>query len=180
MKVIVLLILAFALASSDDSDLSPYAGEEQRFIKSLSPEEIESLKAGAGMGFAKLAELNGYPGPKHVLELADRLELSPTQLAETKALFEEMRIKAVALGEELLEAEMALDRDFETGAITSGSLESALREIGRIRAQLRYVHLEAHLRQKRLLTTDQIAKYGEIRGYRLAGHHHEGHQKSHD
>jgi hypothetical protein len=80
MKVIVLLISAFALASSDDSDLSPYAGEEQRVIKSLSPEEIESLKAGAGMGFAKLAELNGFPGPKHVLELAGRLELSPTQL----------------------------------------------------------------------------------------------------
>jgi len=178
MKIIVLLISALVLAASHAFGLSPYAGEELRLIKSLSPEEIESLRAGEGMGFAKLAELNGFPGPKHVLELAGRLALSPTQLAKTEALFEEMQTMAVALGEELLEAEMGLDHDFSKGAITPGSLESALTEIARIRAQLRYVHLAAHLRQKRLLSTDQIAKYAEFRGYRLAEHDHEGHPKS--
>jgi len=175
MKVIVVLISVFVLVSSHASGLSPYAGEELRLIKSLSPEEIESLRAGEGMGFAKLAELNGFPGPKHVLELAGRLELSPTQLAKTEALFGEMQTNAVALGEELLEAEMGLDHDFEKGAISPGSLEIALTEIAGIRAQLRYVHLEAHLRQKRLLNADQIEKYGEFRGYRLAEHDHEGH-----
>jgi len=179
MKVIVLLISAFVLAPTHASELSPYSGEELRFIKSLSPKEIESLRAGEGMGFAKLAELNRYPGPKHVLELADRLELSPSQLNKSEALFEDMRSKAVALGEELLEAEKGLDYDFEKGAITAGSLKSALTVSGRIRTQLRYVHLEAQLRQKHLLTTEQIAKYGEIRGYRHAEHDHQGHPKSH-
>ena len=91
-----------------------------------------------------------------------------------------MRFSAVVLGEELLEAEMALDQDFSRGAITPESLESALWSIGRTRAQLRYVHLEAHLRQQRLLTTEQIAKYDETRGYRGAAHDHLEHPKSHN
>jgi Spy/CpxP family protein refolding chaperone len=177
---ILVFILALTSGISLATDQSPYAGEEVRSIKSLSTEEVESLRSGGGMGFAKLAELNSYPGPRHVLELADDLNLTPSQLAKTEALFEEMRLNAIALGEELLEAETSLDRDFERGAINPASLEQALFDIGRIRAKLRYVHLEAHLRQKRLLTTDQVAKYDEIRGYRGAAHGQVGHPNSHN
>ena len=132
------------------------------------------------MGFAKLAELNHYPGPKHVLELANDLDLTPSQVSETEALFEEMRTSAVVLGEDLLAAEMELDQDFSRGTISAESLESALWSIGRIRAQLRYVHLEAHLRQRRLLTTEQIAKYDETRGYKGVAHDHLEHPKGHN
>ena len=104
MRIIVLPVLALISGISLANEQSPYAGEELRPLKSFSSQEIESLRSGQGMGFAKLAELNHYPGPKHVLELADDLELTPFQVAETEALFEEMRINAVALGEELLEA----------------------------------------------------------------------------
>ena len=180
MRKIALPVLALLSGISLATDQSPYAGEELRSLKSLSTQEIESLKSGRGMGFAKLAELNHYPGPKHVLDLADDLDLTPFQVAETKALFEEMLLNAVEFGGKLLKAEMDLDRDFERGAITPGSLESALLQIGRIRAQLRYVHLEAHLRQQRLLTAEQIAKYDEIRGYRGAAHDHMEHAKTHD
>lgn len=55
---------------------SPYAGEEAREIKALSPSDIDGLIAGRGMGYAMAAELNGYPGPAHVLELAEQLELT--------------------------------------------------------------------------------------------------------
>lgn len=180
MKLIASLILALMFGLSLADDESPYAGQELRSIKSLSAEEIESLKSGGGMGFAILAELNHYPGPKHVLELADAIDLTPSQLVETEALFEEMRLNAVSLGEELLEAEMGLDQDFEGAEISPESLESALFEIGRIRAQLRYVHLEAHLRQQRLLTAEQIAKYDEVRGYRGAAHDQGGHPNNHN
>lgn len=180
MKMIIFAVLTLIMSVSLTADQSPYEGEELRPIKSLSSQEIESLKSGQGMGFAKLAELNHYPGPKHVLELADDLELTLSQAAETKALFEEMRISAVALGEELVEAEMALDRDFARGTISAEILESALLHIGGIRTQLRYVHLEAHLGQQSLLTAEQIAKYDEIRGYLGTAHEHQGHSKSHD
>ena len=180
MRKEILLILALSLGLSLASAQSPYAGEELRSYKSLSPTEVESLRTGQGMGFAKLAELNHYPGPRHVLELRDKLGLSPSQVAETEALFENMHVSAVALGEELIDAEMRLDLEFQQGSISPESLQSALLAIGRLRARLRYVHLEAHLRQRSLLTAEQIARYDELRGYRGATHDHDGHPKSHN
>ena len=144
---------------------SPYAGQEHRAIKSLSEKEVNALRNGAGMGFAKLAELNHFPGPKHVLAVADQLELGESVVAESRSLYDDMHSRAVALGEQLIAAEEDLDRRFSAASIDEFALDEALREIGRIRAELRYVHLEAHLRQRRLLSDEQVAKYDEIRGY---------------
>ena len=47
-----------------------HAGEQQREIKALSGQDIQAYENGQGHGFAKAAELNGYPGPMHTLELA--------------------------------------------------------------------------------------------------------------
>ena len=154
------------------SDLSPYVGQEFRSIKSLSEQEIASLRRGDGMGFAKLAELNHYPGPRHILDIAAGLELSPPQLNATESLFAEMQQKASVIGQQLLAAETRLDQAFAQGSIDSNSLEESLLTIGGLRARLRYVHLEAHLRQKQLLTHEQIRLYDAIRGYRGAYHDH--------
>lgn len=169
---LVFVIIPFTVFASGQS---PYAGEEQRSIKSLSAREVASLRNGDGMGFAKLAELNHFPGPKHVLELAVELGLSSSQLAATEALFKKMRHDAIALGEELILAEMRLDQDFEEASIDPQKLKEALLEIGRIRAQLRYVHLESHLHQKQLLSPGQRQKYDTLRGYKGTNHGHQGH-----
>ena len=58
---------------------SPYASLVDREIKALSAEQLANLREGRGMGLSLPAELNGYPGPKHVLELADGLGLTPAQ-----------------------------------------------------------------------------------------------------
>src|SRR5687767_11125254 len=58
------------IAESADS---PYVGQEDRAIKALDAKDVDGLLAGSGMGYAKAAELNGYPGPMHVLELAEKL-----------------------------------------------------------------------------------------------------------
>jgi len=176
-KLFLLFFIMMPLATLA-SEQAPYTGQEQRAIKSLSAKEVQSLQNGGGMGFAKLAELNHFPGPKHVLDSSNELELSPSQLAATEALYEEMRRNAVVLGEELLLAESRLDQGFEAGTIRSESLRSALLEIGTIRAKLRYVHLEAHLRQKQLLTAEQIRKYDELRGYHGAMHNHSRHSNT--
>ena len=168
---ILIRLSAVTLAIALGSDIalaekrSPYAGEEARSIKSLSANEIRSLRAGAGMGFAKLAELNHYPGPKHVLAIADDLELSMAQRESTESLYNEMRQAAIKLGERLIEAETRLDNMFRDASITEDLLERALLEIGELRARLRYVHLETHLRQRRILTGEQVEKYDAIRGY---------------
>lgn len=178
MRRIVLLGLVLLAGVSFAAEESTYAGQELRSIKSLSPQEVDSLRAGHGMGFAKLAELNHYPGPKHVLELADDLELTPMQLAQTEEIFRWMQNNAVMFGEQLLEAESDLGRRFENGSIDPESLEDALLRIGEIRSHLRNVHLKAHLDQKRVLTAEQIAEYDEIRGYQRSASDHTGHHKS--
>lgn len=144
---------------------SPYAGQETRGIKALSDRDIQDLLAGRGMGLAKAAELNNYPGPAHVLELSDRLELSPEQKARTRTLFNAMETRAKDLGKSLVEQETRLDRMFASREISREQLESSLAGIARLQGELRQAHLEAHLAQAEILTHEQIAKYVELRGY---------------
>src|SRR5207249_6711473 len=88
--------------------LSPYSGQETREIKALSRDEINGYLSGDGMSFAKAAELNHYPGPKHVLELADQLQLSEEQGRRSQMIFEDVKAKAVSLGKQLVEKEQSL------------------------------------------------------------------------
>jgi Spy/CpxP family protein refolding chaperone len=154
-----------SLALADEPERSPYAGQELRSIKSLPEREVQDLLAGRGMGLAKAAELNRYPGPAHVLELADRLALTPDQKARTETLFNTMESNARGLGKALVEQEHALDRLFAAGLITREELAATVERIGRLQGQLRRVHLEAHLVQSEILTPEQIKQYGELRGY---------------
>lgn len=149
---------------------SRYAGEQHRSIKALSGKEVQDLLAGRGMGLAKSAELNRYPGPAHVLELAHRLGLSAEQQARTKSVFDAMEAQARALGKALVEREAELDRLFASRQISRATLESSLAEISKLQGELRRVHLEAHLEQTSILTPEQVAAYAELRGYGGADH----------
>jgi Spy/CpxP family protein refolding chaperone len=151
---------------------SPYAGEEGREIKALSAEDVDAYLTGQGMGFAKAAELNGYAGPKHVLELASELDLNAEQRTRTRALFASMQTKAVALGRQLVDAERKLDRLFASTSITQGSLQESVARIGELQADVRAAHLEAHLEQAKILTPEQRARYLRLRGYHASGAHH--------
>jgi len=144
---------------------SPYTGQESRDIKALASEDVESLLAGKGMGYAKAAELNGYPGPAHVLELSSQLALSDEQRARTQALFAAMQSKAVSLGGALVDEERNLDRLFAARAITPEKLSASLAAIGSLQAKVRGVHLEAHLAQLAILTPEQVERYSRLRGY---------------
>ena len=167
-----------AISISAAPPASPYVGQEVRDIKSLSPEDINAYLSGKGMGLAKTAELNGYAGPSHVLELASQLTLTPEQRARTEALFASMASKATSLGRALVEEERKLDRLFATRAVTAELLASSLNEIGSLQAKVRGAHLEAHLAQVEILTSEQNARYAQLRGYGGAGAH-TGHSGQH-
>jgi Spy/CpxP family protein refolding chaperone len=158
---------AFVVASSAvlAQAPSPYAGQEAREIKSLSQPEVADYVAGRGMGLAKAAELNGYPGPAHVMELALPLALTAEQRAATEAVFAKMHERAVPLGERLVAEERALDALFASHAVTPESLHESLTRIARLQGEIREVHLSAHLQQLALLTPDQARRYAELRGY---------------
>jgi hypothetical protein len=117
------------------------------------------------MGLALAAELNGYPGPLHVIELADKLGLSEDQKRRTRELHSSMRAEAVPLGERLIHEEAELNRLFETRSITPASLAIATGVIGTTQAALRSAHLKYHLAMIEVLSKEQVARYNELRGY---------------
>jgi Spy/CpxP family protein refolding chaperone len=143
----------------------PYAGMEARGIKALSDQQIADLKAGRGMGLALAAELNGYPGPVHVLELADRLELSAAQRQRVDELFHAMKAETTTLGETLIAAEANLDRQFAIRTITQAALADAVRNAALAQGNLRAAHLKYHLVAIEVLTPEQVKRYSELRGY---------------
>jgi Spy/CpxP family protein refolding chaperone len=161
----MLLVLATCFAAHAQQPASPYAGYEQRPIKALSDQQVADLRAGRGMGLALAAELNGYPGPVHVLELAAPLELTPEQRARTQALFEAMKAETVPLGERLIAREAELDRLFATRAVDETALGAAVAAIGETQAALRTAHLRFHLRTIEVLTPLQMQRYSHLRGY---------------
>lgn len=139
--------------------VSPYAGQQSREIKALSPKEIDDLVQGRGMGLAKPAELNHYPGPLHALELAGDLQLSTEQRNSLEASKARMSAQAKALGAEILDLERNLDAAFAQRTIDQLRLSELTAQIGAKQGMLRAVHLEAHIETASLLTPEQISRY---------------------
>jgi hypothetical protein len=157
--------VASGQALAQTSQQQPYSGLQAREIKALSPEQMADLAAGRGMSLALAAELNSYPGPRHVLELADPLGLSEGQRASTKRLFDSMTLEAIPLGQKLIAAERDLDRQFADRTITPERLQAATATIAGIHGELRNTHLKYHLATSALLSPDQIRRYDALRGY---------------
>lgn len=166
---IATLIAAGVLGGAAASAHGPYADFANREIKALSERDVSALLAGKGMALALAAELNGYPGPMHVLELSDELELSDTQRARSAALFHWVKDNARRLGADLVEAERNLDRHFADGTINQEQLTRELASISTLKAELRGIHLQAHLEMKDVLSAQQAAKYAILRGYSPSG-----------
>ena len=150
---------------------SPYAGLEKREVKALSAEQIADLHAGRGMSLALPAELNGYPGPLHALELADPLALTHEQRAKTEALLSDMKKGAAALGARIVAGEQRLDGLFASGTATRDRVRRASAEIASLQGELRALHLAYHLDMKKVLTAQQVARYNALRGYGETARH---------
>jgi Spy/CpxP family protein refolding chaperone len=172
-----LLIAPFHALGQDRP--SPYAGQQGRDIKALSEDEIQGYLTGQGMALAKAGELNHYPGPLHVLELAAQLKLSEAQKQQTDKVRAVMLKETTGLGKIIVDKERELDTLFASGKIDEAKLGVSVAEIARLQGELRVAHLRAHLKQKRILTADQVKRYDELRGYAekdTSGQQHEGHQ----
>jgi len=155
---------------------SAYAGRPSSSIKALTPDEVAGYLDGAGMGFALAAELNGYPGPRHVLDLADSLGIDGERRAAIQTIFDGMNAEARALGAAIVAAEAGLDSAFAEARITDEALGNQVAQIAVLQGQLRTVHLAAHLAVAGLLTADERHAYRRLRGYghiEPHGHHHD-------
>ncbi len=176
------LLMIGSLAAQHQEHTSEYVGQEHREIKSLSDNDIVQLKAGQGWGLAKAAELNGVPGPSHILDMKSEISLSDEQVKQIEVIFGEMQKQAIKFGEQLIQKEKKLNNAFAEGTINRSELQALTKEIGLIRGELTFVHLSAHLKAAEILTTEQIDQYNKLRGYDLIkdpckevpeGHDHE-------
>jgi hypothetical protein len=169
------LVFALLLLPASAGAQGPYAGWQSRSIKALSDEQVADLRAGRGIGLALTAELNGYPGPTHVLELAERLQLTDVQRARVGELYAAMRAEALPLGERLIAQERALEHLFAARTATPENLSAATHAIGVTSGALRAAHLKYHLFTLEALTGPQARLYAELRGYgsgQTPAHHH--------
>jgi hypothetical protein len=164
--VLILTLIPFSsFSASNHSHKSKYAGQEAREIKSLSESDIEELRNGRGWGLAKAAELNGIPGPVHLLEMKEEIALNPDQIEKIDTLYQGMKKQAISLGLKLIELERKLNSHFANGTITEKLLHELLEQITQVRKRLRYVHLSTHLKTPGILTVKQIDLYNKLRGY---------------
>lgn len=166
LTAILIVTLAWpAQAASQHTHMSQYAGQETRDIKSLSAEDLAELKRGGGWGLAKAAELNGYPGPAHVLEMKEEIGLSDDQIKAISAIFDIMQKDAIVRGERFVALERRLEEGFQARSIDEDRLRRDLQAIAEARSALRETHLAAHLKTVRILSEEQIAAYNTLRGY---------------
>lgn len=156
-----------------------YAGQQTRTIKALSDEETRDLLEGRGMGLAKAAELNRYPGPAHLLQLAKKLDLSEADADAARQVFATMDQEAKALGTEIVAAEGELDRAFADEKADSATVEALTAKIGALQGRVRAVHLNAHIAVRPLLKDETIARYDALRGYGGADQGNHGGQRQH-
>ncbi len=165
------LLLAGAPPASAQSTPSPYRDQQSTEIRGLSDAEVAELREGKGMGLARAAELNGYPGPRHVLDAiaSHQLHASPEQVARLQKIFDEMSGRARRLGEQIVGEEAALEAAFRAGGLLEESeIARRVSRMAVLRGDLRAVHLAAHLETRAVLTPEQITRYNEIRGYQPA------------
>lgn len=165
---LALLAVLIPLAAAAQHSHSAYAGMENRDIKALSDSDLDDLRSGAGWGLALAAELNGVPGPAHLLELKDQIDLSAKQVSAIEQIFAQMQSEAQAAGAKFIAAEQAIESAFRAGDLSPDTLRSLIERSARARAELRYIHLVRHLETPALLRDAQIADYNRLRGYGAA------------
>ena len=188
-KLVVLLVVAFAAGSAGffvgrraarpaeaaaSRAPSPYAADSSP-VRGLSAQEVDDLLNGRGAGFARTAELNGHPGPRHAIDLASELDLTADQRAAAARIFAAMSVEAKRLGVEIVARERRFSAAFAERRMTTDGLRAEAESLGVLYGRLRAVHLAAHLELTQGLTEAQIRRYDTLRGYHRAGRGPEEH-----
>lgn len=165
-SIVILFLLPWHIFAAEKPHYqSKYIEQQSRVIKSLSSDDILQLEGGKGWGLAKAAELNGMPGPIHLLQMKNKIALSKTQERKIRILFKKMKIQVIPLGKKLVALEKNLNESFASHRVTEAQLKQQLNMIAKTRGELRYIHLVAHLKTPKVLTHKQIKKYNKLRGY---------------
>jgi len=161
-RILTVLLGCAALVAAAPATRPQQTGSAMQHHHSCLEEERASIERGEGFGMAMAADMAGYPGPRHVLDMASELGLTADQKTGVEKIFAAMHEKAVTRGKELFEAQARLEQMFRDGRPEADLREQSFR-VDSIHAELRWVHLSAHLAAQKILTAEQIAKYTRLR-----------------
>src|SRR5688572_28076959 len=134
-----------------------------RRVKALSVQQIKEYLAWADMGYSKAAEIYDFPGPAHVLRLADEMALTAEQRTAAQDLLRQHKAQAREIGARFVDAECDLEMLFRLRKVQPAGLASAVRQLDRVESQYRLLHLETNRRMHALLSEKQVARYAELR-----------------
>jgi len=172
----LLAFLIFSAACRAAPTPSPYIAQQDSPVRGLSAQEVADLLAGRGAGYARTAELNSYPGPRHVLDLAARLDLTEDQRARTQRIFDAMQAEARVIGAAIVAREGVLSQAFAEHAMDARTLTARVDSLAVLYGRLRATHLRAHLETTALLRPEQVQAYHRLRGYADSAAAHDAHQ----
>lgn len=141
-----------------------YAAPAPREIKALSPQEQRGWMEGENMGMGRAAELNGYPAPMMVLEMAQTLKLTPEQATATRELMTRNKAEVRKLGAELVDAERQLDVAFREHRADEAEVSRLTTQIAQLQGRIRASHLKTHVAEQALLTPEQMQRYMGMHG----------------
>jgi Spy/CpxP family protein refolding chaperone len=92
----------------------------------------------------------------------EQLGLTKGQLRKFDEMLTNLPISANVKGEEIIEAEEELNKLFESGTINERTLRAKLERIGKMRADLRFIHLQLYLKEKQILSAKQWDRLKEL------------------
>lgn len=126
------------------------------------PSDKDKLLKGEPMGQTLVAERNNFPSPQKILTLKDQLGLSKDQIRKIDEMLKNSSISITVQGQEIVEAEEDLNNLFASDALNEKMLRTKLEYIGKLRANLRFTHLQTYLRAKQILSVNQWQRLQEL------------------
>ncbi len=126
------------------------------------PADRDQLLSGASANGFSLAERFGYPSPAQVLAKKDELGLTRDKLRRIEGVVASQQVAVKVKGEEIVEAEEQLAKLFEAGTVSEKVLRGRLEQIGKLRAELRFAHLQVYLKMKQILSPNEWARCKEL------------------
>jgi len=127
----------------------------------IPPDKDQLLKGDAGVQII-VAEKNGFPSPQKIISFKDQLGLTKDQLRKINEILTNLPVSATIKGQEIIDAEVELNRLFELGIINEKILRTKLERIGKLRADLRFMHLQAYLKGRQILSANQWDRLKEL------------------
>jgi len=126
------------------------------------PPDKDQLLKGDPAGQTLVAEKNGFLSPQKIVLFKEQLGLTKDQLRKFDEMLTNLPISANVKGEEIIEAEEELNNLFESGTINERTLRAKLERIGKMRADLRFIHLQLYLKEKQILSAKQWDRLKEL------------------